>query len=61
MLAKYISTQSCYYSPLLDLSLARNYPEWDEGHVGTDKAVGDESTCYEEQGEMDSLYNEWDE
>lgn len=61
MLAEYISTQHCYYSPLLYPSPTGNYPEWDEGHAGTDEAVGDESTCYEEQGEMDSLYDEWDE
>ena len=61
MLTEYFCTQPCQYSTLLDPSLVGNYPEWDEGHAGADEAAGDEDTCYEEQGEMDFVYDEWNE
>ena len=57
----HLCTHPCYYFPLLDPSPAGSYPEWDEGPAGTDETTGDEGTCYEEQGEMDSVYDEWDE
>ena len=61
MLAEYTSTQPCYYSPLLDPSPARNYPVWDEGHAGTEKAAGGEGAYYEEQDKMDTLFGAWNE
>ena len=61
MLAEYTSTQSCYYSPLLDPSLAENYPEWDEGYAGTDETTGGKGTDYEDQGEMGAIFDAWDE
>ena len=61
MLAEYTSTQPCYYSPLLDPSPAGNYPEWDEGHAGTEEAAGGKGAYHEDQGEVDTLFSEWDE
>ena len=60
MLAEYTSTHSCYYSPLLDPSPVGNYPEWDEGHTGTEEATGDEDVDYEDQSEIGSLFGVWD-
>ena len=54
------------YSTLLvfsfvDPSPTGNYPEWDEGLAGTEAAAGVEGADYEDQGEMDSLFDSWDE
>ncbi len=62
MLAEYINL----YSTLLvfsfvDPSPAGNYPEWDEGLAGTEATAGGEGADYEDQGEMDSLFDAWDE
>ena len=53
------------YSTLLvfsfvDLSPARNYTEWDEGLAGADEAAGGEDPYYEEQGEVDAIFDTWD-
>lgn len=53
------------YSTLLvfsfvDPSPAKNYPEWDEGHVGTETTAGEEGTNYEDQGEMSAIFDAWD-
>ena len=61
MIAEYTSTQSCYYSPLLDPSPTREYPAWDDGYTGAKEAVGGEGAYYEEQCEVDALFGEWDE
>ena len=54
------------YSTLLvfsfvDPSPAGNYPEWDEGHAGTEATTGGEGAGYEGQGEMDAIFDSWDE
>ena len=61
MLAEYTSTHSCYLSPCLDPSPAGSYPEWDERFAGTVEAAGDEGVGHEEQGEVDTLFDSWDE
>ena len=61
MLAQYTSTHSYYLSPCLDPSPAGSYPEWDEGFAGTEEAAGDEGVGYAEQGEVDALFDSWDE
>ena len=61
MLAEYISTHSCFLSPCLDPSPAGSYPEWDEGHAGTEAASGGEGADYENQGELDAIFDVWDE
>ena len=53
------------YSILLVFSFvdpcpAGNYPEWDEGRAGTDEAAGVEDPYYEEQGEVDAVFDTWD-
>ena len=54
------------YSTLLvfsfvDPSPAGNYPEWDEGHTGTEATAGGEGADYEDQGEMDAVFDSWGE
>ena len=34
---------------------------WDEGHAGTEATAGDEGADYEDQGEMDAMFDAWDE
>ena len=53
------------YSTLLvfsfvDPSPAGNYPEWGEGFAGADKAAGGEDPYYEGQGEVDAIFDTWD-
>ena len=53
------------YSTLLvfsfvDPSPAGNYPEWDEGLAGTEASAGGKGADYEDQGEMDVLFDVWD-
>ena len=47
--------------PLLDPSPTRDYLEWDEGYTGAEEAAGGEGAYYEDQGEVDTLFSEWDE
>ena len=61
MLDEYTSIHSCYYSPLLDPSPAGNYPKWDEGYAGAEETTGGEGAYYEDQGEVDTLFGEWEE
>ena len=54
------------YSTLLvfsfvDPSPTGNYPEWDEGLAGTQATAGGEGADYEDQGEMEAVFDAWDE
>ena len=63
-----IAINACWvpsYSTLLvfsfvDPSPAGSYPEWDEGSAGADEAAGVEDPYYEEQGEVDAVFDTWD-
>ena len=46
---------------LVDPSPAGSYPEWDEGRAGTEAAAGVEGADYEDQGEMEAVFDAWDE
>ena len=64
----FFSIHACWvllYSTLLvfsfvDPSPTGNYPEWDEGFAGADEAAGGEDPYYEEQGEVDAIFDTWD-